>query len=86
MICAPTRRRTRPLRDSKKRLIRLPHPADAGAHDPRVPGTASDLIVQALRARKLPVEYMGRPARATRSHRETQIALFSRVARSSRAT
>jgi dipeptidyl aminopeptidase/acylaminoacyl peptidase len=54
----------------------------AGANDPRVPRTESDLIVKALRARKVPVEYM---VKANEGHslarRDSQIEFFSRAAR-----
>ena len=45
-----------PLRDVGK--ITAPLFVYAGANDPRVPRTESDLIVHALRQRKVPVEYM----------------------------
>ena len=45
-----------PLRDVGK--ITAPLFVYAGANDPRVPRTESDLIVHALRERKVPVEYM----------------------------
>jgi dipeptidyl aminopeptidase/acylaminoacyl peptidase len=54
----------------------------AGANDPRVPRTESDLIVKALRARKVPVEYMVRPDEGhSIAHRASQIELYSRAAR-----
>jgi dipeptidyl aminopeptidase/acylaminoacyl peptidase len=45
-----------PLRDAQR--IAAPLFVYAGANDPRVPRTESDLIVHALRQRKVPVEYM----------------------------
>jgi dipeptidyl aminopeptidase/acylaminoacyl peptidase len=45
-----------PLRDVER--IKAPLFVYAGANDPRVPRTESDLIVHALRQRKVPVEYM----------------------------
>jgi dipeptidyl aminopeptidase/acylaminoacyl peptidase len=47
-----------------------------------VPRTESDLIVQALRPRKVPVEYMVAANEGhSLAHRETQIAFYARVAR-----
>jgi dipeptidyl aminopeptidase/acylaminoacyl peptidase len=45
-----------PLNDVDK--IVAPLFVYAGANDPRVPRSESDMIVRALRERKLPVEYM----------------------------
>jgi dipeptidyl aminopeptidase/acylaminoacyl peptidase len=45
-----------PLKDADK--ITAPLFVYAGANDPRVPRSESDLIVSALRERKVPVEYM----------------------------
>ena len=54
----------------------------AGANDPRVPRSESDLIVRALRGRKVPVEYMVADNEGhSIARRENQIELFSRVAR-----
>jgi dipeptidyl aminopeptidase/acylaminoacyl peptidase len=39
-------------------MIAVPLFVYAGANDPRVPRSESDLIVRALRERKVPVEYM----------------------------
>jgi dipeptidyl aminopeptidase/acylaminoacyl peptidase len=54
----------------------------AGANDKRVPQSESDMIVAALRQRHVPVEYM---VAANEGHsvsrKETQIELYSRVAR-----
>ena len=54
----------------------------AGQHDPRVPRRESDTIVQALRSRKVPVEYM---VAASEGHsvdrRATKLELFTRLAR-----
>lgn len=69
-----------PMRD----VDRIAHPlfVYAGQHDPRVPRTESDTIVKALRARKIPVEYM---VAANEGHsidrRDTKVELFTRVAR-----
>jgi len=54
----------------------------AGANDPRVPRAESDQIVQALRARNVPVEYMvaGNEGHSL-AHRENQIEFAARVAR-----
>lgn len=54
----------------------------AGANDPRVPKSESDLIVKALRERNVPVEYMvaGDEGHSL-ARRENRIALASRVAR-----
>ncbi|HEX3482587.1 MAG TPA: prolyl oligopeptidase family serine peptidase, partial [Kofleriaceae bacterium] len=69
-----------PLRDANK--IVAPLFVYAGANDPRVPRTESDLIVKALRARRVPVEYMVAANEGhSLAHRETQIAFYSRVAR-----
>jgi dipeptidyl aminopeptidase/acylaminoacyl peptidase len=54
----------------------------AGANDPRVPRTESDLIVKAVRAHKVPVEYMVMDNEGhSLAHRESQIAFYSRAAR-----
>src|SRR5213075_1146067 len=54
----------------------------AGANDPRVPRTESDLIVKAVRARKVPVEYMVAANEGhSLSHKENQIEFYARVAR-----
>ncbi|MEO8698437.1 MAG: S9 family peptidase [Kofleriaceae bacterium] len=54
----------------------------AGANDPRVPRTESDLIVKALRQRHVPSEYFVADNEGhSVARRENQIALFSRVAR-----
>jgi dipeptidyl aminopeptidase/acylaminoacyl peptidase len=54
----------------------------AGANDPRVPRSESDAIVKALRARKIPVEYM---VAANEGHsltrRDNRIAFYGRLAR-----
>jgi len=69
-----------PLRDADK--IARPLFVYAGANDPRVPRTESDLIVKALRSRKVPVEYMVRPNEGhSLAHRESQVEFFSRSAR-----
>jgi dipeptidyl aminopeptidase/acylaminoacyl peptidase len=54
----------------------------AGANDPRVPRSESDQVVVALRQRDVPVEYMVADNEGhSFARRETQLALFSRVAR-----
>jgi len=69
-----------PLRDADR--IVDPLFVYAGANDPRVPRTESDLIVQAMRAHKVPVEYM---VSMNEGHgitrRENRIAYFVRAAR-----
>ena len=69
-----------PLRDADK--IVDPLFVYAGANDPRVPRTESDQIVQALRTRKVPVEYMvANNEGHSLAHRENVVAFYSRVAR-----
>jgi dipeptidyl aminopeptidase/acylaminoacyl peptidase len=69
-----------PLRDADK--IARPLFVYAGANDPRVPRTESDLIVKAMRTHKVPVEYMVAMNEGhSLARRETQIELFSRAAR-----
>jgi dipeptidyl aminopeptidase/acylaminoacyl peptidase len=54
----------------------------AGANDPRVPKSESDLIVKALRERNVPVEYMvAMDEGHSLARRENRIALVSRMAR-----
>jgi dipeptidyl aminopeptidase/acylaminoacyl peptidase len=54
----------------------------AGANDPRVPRSESDLIVKALRQRGVANEYMVADNEGhSVARRETQLALFARVAR-----
>jgi dipeptidyl aminopeptidase/acylaminoacyl peptidase len=54
----------------------------AGANDPRVPRTESDMIVKALRQRGVATEYMVADNEGhSLARRETQIAFFSRAAR-----
>ena len=54
----------------------------AGQNDPRVPRSESDAIVQALRKRKVPVEYMVAANEGhTLDRRETMIELLTRVSR-----
>lgn len=54
----------------------------AGANDPRVPRTESDLIVKALRQRKIPSEYMVADNEGhSLARRENQLAFFARCAR-----
>jgi dipeptidyl aminopeptidase/acylaminoacyl peptidase len=53
----------------------------AGANDPRVPRPESDQIVTALRAHRVPVEYMVADDEGhSLSRRENQIAFYSRAA------
>lgn len=69
-----------PLRDADK--IVDPLFVYAGANDPRAPRTESDLIIKAVRARKVPSEYMVADNEGhSFAHRETQIAFLSRSAR-----
>lgn len=54
----------------------------AGANDPRVPRAESDRVVAALRARKVPVEYMVADNEGhSLARRETQVGLYSRMLR-----
>lgn len=54
----------------------------AGANDPRVPRSESDLIVKALRQRKIPSEYMVADNEGhSLARRETQLAFLARCAR-----
>src|SRR6185295_13143978 len=69
-----------PLRDADK--IVDPLFVYAGANDPRVPRTESDLIVKALRARAVPVEYMVKDDEGhSLSRRESRVEFLSRSAR-----
>ncbi len=69
-----------PLKDAAK--IVDPLFVYAGANDPRVPRSESDLIVKALRARKVPVEYMVKDNEGhSLAHKENQVELYSRAAR-----
>jgi len=69
-----------PLRDAGK--IVDPLFVYAGANDPRVPRTESDLIVKAVRGSHVPVEYMVKDNEGhSLAHRENQIEFVSRVAR-----
>jgi len=69
-----------PLRDVDK--IARPLFVYAGANDPRVPRSESDLVVRALRERAVPVEYMVKEGEGhSIARRDTQIELFSRTAR-----
>jgi len=59
--------------------IRDPLFVYAGANDPRVPRPESDQIVAALRARKVPVEYMVADNEGhSLARKENMIAFFSR--------
>lgn len=54
----------------------------AGANDPRVPRSESDLIVKALRQRKIPSEYMVADNEGhSLARRENQLAFYARCAR-----
>lgn len=54
----------------------------AGATDPRVPRAESDMVVRALRTRKVPVEYMVAENEGhSLARRETQVALYARMLR-----
>jgi dipeptidyl aminopeptidase/acylaminoacyl peptidase len=54
----------------------------AGANDPRVPRSESDLIVRALRERKVPVEYMVSDNEGhSLARKENQVEFMSRAAR-----
>src|SRR5262249_18679571 len=54
----------------------------AGANDPRVPRSESDLIVKAVRGRGVPVEYMVKDNEGhSLAHRENQIEFCARAAR-----
>jgi dipeptidyl aminopeptidase/acylaminoacyl peptidase len=69
-----------PLRDVDR--IVAPLFVYAGANDPRVPRSESDLIVGALRRRGVPVEYMVAANEGhSFDHRETRVELYARVAR-----
>jgi len=53
-----------------------------GQNDPRVPRSESDQIVQSLRARRLPVEYMVAPDEGhSLDRRANEIELATRAAR-----
>jgi dipeptidyl aminopeptidase/acylaminoacyl peptidase len=69
-----------PLRDADK--IVDPLFVYAGANDPRVPRSESDLIVKALRARNVPVEYMvANDEGHSLARRENMIEFAARSAR-----
>jgi dipeptidyl aminopeptidase/acylaminoacyl peptidase len=54
----------------------------AGANDPRVPRSESDLVVRALRERRVPVEYMvAEDEGHSLARKQTQIAFLARAAR-----
>jgi dipeptidyl aminopeptidase/acylaminoacyl peptidase len=69
-----------PMREREK--IVAPLFVYAGQNDPRVPRSESDTIVQALRDRNVPVEYMvaANEGHAV-DHRETKLELLTRAAR-----
>jgi dipeptidyl aminopeptidase/acylaminoacyl peptidase len=69
-----------PLRDVGK--VTAPLFVYAGQNDARVPRSESDQIVRALRARRVPVEYVVVANEGhTLDRRENQIAVYSRIAR-----
>ena len=69
-----------PLRDADK-IVR-PLFVYAGANDPRVPLAESDQIVHALRARKVPVEYMVAPNEGhSLARKDNQTEFLARAAR-----
>ena len=69
-----------PVRDVAK--IRSPLFVYAGANDPRVPRSESDQIVNALRTRGVPVEYMvAEDEGHSLARRKTQIEFLARCAR-----
>ena len=69
-----------PMRDADK--IVDPLFVYAGANDPRVPRTESDLVVKALRSRKVPVEYMVAANEGhSLAHRENLVEFCARAAR-----
>ncbi|HEX7842629.1 MAG TPA: prolyl oligopeptidase family serine peptidase [Kofleriaceae bacterium] len=69
-----------PLRDADK--IARPLFVYAGANDPRVPRSESDLVVKALRTRRVPVEYMVAANEGhSLSHRENLVEFCARAAR-----
>lgn len=69
-----------PLRDVGR--IVAPLFVHAGASDPRVPRSESDLIVGALRGRKVPVEYMvARNEGHSLSRKENMVEFLARSAR-----
>ncbi|MFL5359978.1 MAG: alpha/beta hydrolase family protein, partial [Myxococcales bacterium] len=62
--------------------IKAPLFVYAGANDPRVPRTESDLIVRALRSRKVPVEYMvAENEGQSLSRKENMVQFLARSAR-----
>jgi dipeptidyl aminopeptidase/acylaminoacyl peptidase len=69
-----------PMRDVNQ--IVAPLFVYAGANDPRVPRAESDQIVNALRSRNVPVEYMVAENEGhSLDRRENQVEFFTRVAR-----
>jgi dipeptidyl aminopeptidase/acylaminoacyl peptidase len=69
-----------PLRDVDK--IAAPLYVYAGQNDPRVPREESDQVVEALRARSVPVEYQVAPNEGhSLDHRENRVEFMTRVAR-----
>jgi dipeptidyl aminopeptidase/acylaminoacyl peptidase len=69
-----------PIRDVAR--IRSPLFVYAGANDPRVPRSESDLIVNALRTRGVPVEYMvAEDEGHSLARKKTQIEFLARCAR-----
>jgi dipeptidyl aminopeptidase/acylaminoacyl peptidase len=69
-----------PLRDADR--IAAPLYVYAGQNDPRVPRAESDQVVEALRARSIPVEYQVAPNEGhSLDHRENRVEFMVRVAR-----
>ncbi len=69
-----------PLRDVDR--IAAPLFVYAGQNDPRVPRAESDQVVQALRARRVPVEYqVAADEGHSLDHRENKVESMTRVAR-----
>jgi dipeptidyl aminopeptidase/acylaminoacyl peptidase len=69
-----------PLRDVGK--IEAPLYVYAGQNDPRVPRAESDQVVEALRARGMPVEYqVAADEGHSLDHRENRVEFMTRVAR-----
>jgi dipeptidyl aminopeptidase/acylaminoacyl peptidase len=68
-----------PLRDVDR--IAAPLFVYAGQNDPRVPRAESDQVVQALRARRVPVEYeVAADEGHSLDHRENKVEFLTRVA------
>lgn len=69
-----------PIQDAQN--IRDPLFVYAGANDPRVPRSESDMIVAAARKKGVPVEYMVKDNEGhSLAHKENQLEFYARVAR-----